>query len=262
MNAPLNFHELAKRDPAMAVLMGAISGFNFGYSEPSEMARPQFSAPPATQFGDDYGYAGQFGAPDYGYGYGLDDSEMGNDYGFGRAARRPAPAARKVQAHHPHPHHPHAHPHADPTSTSARTMLLDPNRNSTVKVERYSFSFSPAANLVLGTASAITTFTQQPSASIKPQRVVTNAPQAGFVFMSTLQIANVNVFIGGTEDAFTYSPLAQNTVLDLPRLDPQNRATSAGNYSGVLPPGFAGGAAFTYIITLQGPATLAGGFGQ
>ena len=150
----------------------------------------------------------------------------------------------------------------NPTSTAARTMLLDPNRDSTVKVERYSFSFSPTTNLVLGTASNIPTFTQNPSTSIKGQRVVMNAPVAGFILVSTLQVANVNVFVGGTEDAFTYSAGAQGVMLDLPRLDPQNRATSAGAYTGVLPPGYTAGNSYQFIITLQGPSTMAGGYGQ
>jgi hypothetical protein len=175
-------------------------------------------------------------------------------------------------AHHPpHPHHP-AHPahhpaahHApvhSPHSTYGRTLLLDPNRESTVKVERYSFSFSPAIALVLGTASPLGTFTANPSTSIKGQRVVTNAPAAGFVTLDSLQIANVNVFVGTTEDAFTYTATAQNVVLDLPRLDPQNRATASGDYSGSLPPGFSSGAPFKFVVTLQGPSTLAGGYGQ
>ena len=141
-------------------------------------------------------------------------------------------------------------------------MLLDPNRDSTVKVERYSFSFSPTTNLVLGTASNIPTFTQNPSTSIKGQRVVMNAPVAGFILVSTLQVANVNVFVGGTEDAFTYGAGAFGVMLDLPRLDPQNRATSAGAYTGVLPPGYTAGNSYQFIITLQGPSTMAGGYGQ
>ena len=158
--------------------------------------------------------------------------------------------------------HAWAHSPQNPTSTASRTMLLDPNRDSTVKVTRYSFSFSPTANLVLGTASSLGSFTQQPSTSIKGQRIITNAPAPGFVFLTTLQIANVNVFVGTTEDAFTYGAGAQNVFLDLPRLDPQNRATAAGSYSGALPSGFTSGSSYTFIITLQGPATLAGGYGQ
>jgi hypothetical protein len=291
-------HELLLREPALAMLMGALpQGDHFGY-DPQE----------CVGFGDDYGYGYGFGLasaydpsmnmglPGMGYGYGVDYGYgYGVDYGFGavpsgpaappaplarRAAGRPVPvvhpaihaaaAANAAAATHPsHPAHPMHAAHAaqrwemqNPSSTASRSMLLDPNRDSTVKVERYSFSFSPPTNLVLGTASNIPTFTQQPSTSIKGQRVVMNAPVAGFILVSTLQVANVNVLVGGTEDAFTYNAGAQGVMLDLPRLDPQNRATSAGAYTGVLPPGYTQGNSYQFIITLQGPSTLAGGYGQ
>lgn len=256
--------DLLMREPALAMLMGALpQGEHFG-------------------FGDDYGYgfglasaydpSMNMGLPGMGYGYGYDDY----GYGFGAVPAGPAappgaiaPVRRAPPAAALHPSHP-AHPvqvmkrmeMQNPSSTGARTMLLDPNRDSTVKVERYSFSFSPPTNLVLGTASNIPTFTQQPSTSIKGQRVVMNAPVPGFILVSTLQVANVNVFVGGTEDANTYYAGAQGVMLDLPRLDPQNRATAAGAYTGVLPPGYTQGNSYQFIITLQGPATLAGGYGQ
>jgi hypothetical protein len=265
------------REPALAMLMGALpQGNNFGFGDDypgvgfglqssvdasANMGLPGFGYQPLPQ----YGYGVGFG-DEYGYGYGAEV-----DYGFGAHHRRhPGAMVRHPHAAHPaHPAHPAAQAHAalamqlrNPSSTAARTMLLDPNRDSTVKVERYSFSFSPTTNLVLGTASNIPTFTQNPSTSIKGQRVVMNAPVAGFILVSTLQVANVNVFVGGTEDAFTYSAGAQGVMLDLPRLDPQNRATSAGAYTGVLPPGYTAGNSYQFIITLQGPSTMAGGYGQ
>ena len=274
VESSMNSQELLMREPALAMLMGALpQGNHFG-------------------FGDDYGFGLQsafdpsmnIGMPGMGYGFGYNPALYG--YGFGAPPTGPAAPPHHAMVPHPgmhpgmhpmqhapvHPSHP-AHPQhaahaahhwelANPSSTTSRSLLLDPNRDSTVKVERYSFSFSPTANLVLGTASNIPTFTQQPSTSIKGQRVIMNAPIAGFVLVSSLQIANVNVFIGGTEDAFSYSAGAQGVMLDLPRLDPQNRATSAGAYTGVLPAGFTNGNSYQFIITLQGPATLAGGYGQ
>jgi len=154
------------------------------------------------------------------------------------------------------------HSYENPASTASRSFLLDPNRDSKVKVERYSFSFSPPDNLVLGTATDMGAFTQQPSTSIKGQRVIMNAPIPGFVTVDTLQIANVNVFVGTTEDAYTYNAGAQGVMLDLPRLDPQNRATASAVYTGALPAGYTAGLSFQFIITLQGPAVLAGGFNQ
>ena len=207
-----------------------------------------------------------------------EDYDAGYGYGFGAPPPPPPPPGMAMAPHpaapHPAVHHGmhqgmhHGHHMArhwemqNPSSTMSRTLLLDPNRDSIVKVERYSFSFSPSANLVLGTASNILPFTQQPSTSIKGQRVIMNAPVPGFVLISSLQVANVNVLVGGTEDAYTYSAGAQGVMLDLPRLDPQNRATSAGAYTGVLPPGYTQGNNFQFIITLQGPSTLAGGYGQ
>lgn len=277
----MNARQLAMRDPARAALMGAISGVAFGfgadYSRRAPVAPPpQALARHRVGFGDDYGFGFGPGGDPYnqappgvGFGFGgvpdLAQFEygFGDDYGFGAARHR-----RRHPAHPAHPAHAQnaaaawAHSPANPTSTAARTNLLDPNKDSLVKVTRYSFSFSPASALVLGTASSMGTFTQQPSTSVKGQRVVTNAPIPGFVFLTTLQIANVNVFVGTTEDAYTYNAGAQNVILDLPRLDPQNRATGAGSYSGVLPPGYTAGNSFTFIITIQGPATMAGGYGQ
>lgn len=215
----MNQYEMAGRDPALAALMGAI---------------------PGTDFGAGFGGSGV----DFGFG------GFGH-YGFGQspvAPSAPPPPPASVAAWN--------------MSTEGRTAQLDPNRHSTVKVERYSFSFSPASTLALSTPSPIPTFTQQPSTSIKCDRLVVNAPIEGFVLLSTLQIANVNVFVGGVEDAFTYSGRCFNTNLNLPRLDPQNRASASGSYSGALPPGFTAGTAYTLVITLQGPSTMAGGYGQ
>ncbi len=273
----MNANQLVMREPALAMLMGALpQGNNFGFGDDypgvaygfglqsssdasANMGLPGFGYSPAMALG--YGFGEEQFAYGDDYGYGADEYGYGEDgMGFGGRRRRPArPPVRR-----PHPQQVAAAAMAirNPTSTASRTMLLDPNRDSTVKVERYSFSFSPATNIVLGTASNIPTFTQNPSTSIKGQRVIMNAPCAGFVLVSTLQVANVNVFVGGTEDAFTYSAGAQGVMLDLPRLDPQNRATSAGAYTGVLPVGYTAGNSYQFIITLQGPSTMAGGYGQ
>jgi hypothetical protein len=222
---------------------------------------------------------------DYGYDFGgFSPYDVSQDIGYGFGAPPPPPPPPPGMhpgfhplhhmMHHPghHPmHHPGHHPmmpwqHSphNPASTASRTLLLDPNRDSHVKVERYSFAFSPELPFTLGTVNSAASFsmTQNPSTSIKPQRVVANAPIPGFVQLSTLQVANVNVFVGSVEDAYTYSAGAMGVMLDLPRLDPQNRATAAGSYTGALPAGYTAGFQYLFILTLQGPSTLAGGWDQ
>lgn len=236
--------ELASRDPALAALMGALPGRGARFG-----------------FGDDYGY---------GFGLSAFDPSMNIGFGAGVPGAPPPPhPAVHPAMHAPHPHAAHAAHHAaawhhpaNPHSTAGREMLLDPNKHSNCKVERYEFSFSPPANFVLGTATASFTATQNPSASVRPQRVVFNSPSPQFVLVTTLQIANVNVMLGTSTDAFTYNPNAQGIMLDLPRLDPQNRATVSGGYTGLVPPGFSLGTSYQFITTVQGPATLAGGYQQ
>jgi len=267
---------LVMREPALAMLMGAIpmgNDFGFGGGMTDAMQDPGFAA----AWGDDYGF-GIASAYDPSLNIGLPGMGFGGvpmppaapppywGYGWGANAA-PAGAMPAQVAAHPAVAQKEAAKRwelSNPHSTASRTALLDPNRDSAVKVERYSFSWSPAAALVLGGGApvAIPTFTQQPSTSIKGQRLLMNAPVPGFVQISTLQIANVNVLVGAAEDAFTYSPTAMGVMLDLPRLDPQNRATAAGTYSGMLPLGYTAGFSFVFVITLQGPATLAGGYGQ
>jgi hypothetical protein len=142
--------------------------------------------------------------------------------------------------------------------TARRARLLDPNEHSRLKIERYSFSMSPALNFTLGTAAAFEA-TLQPNTRIRAQRIVMNAPAPNFVILDALQVANVNVFVGTQEDAFTYSAQAQGVMLDLPTLDPANRASVSGTYTGYLPPGFASEFSFQFIVTFQGPSTIVGG---
>ena len=115
--------------------------------------------------------------------------------------------------------------------------------------------------LTLGTAVAIS-MTLQPNATIRPQRVLANAPAPNFVLLQSLQVANVNVFIGATEDAYNYTAGAMGVMLDLPTLEPAYRATATGNYTGFVPPGFAIPFSYTFVLTFQGPAAIAGSAGN
>jgi hypothetical protein len=119
-----------------------------------------------------------------------------------------------------------------------RAIIFDRDR-SRLEIERYSFSLSPQENFKLGTPVQFEA-TLQPNTRIRPQRILTNAPVPNFVLLDGIQLANVNVLVGGTEDAYTYSVNGRGVQLDLPTLDPANRVTVCGSYTGIVPNGYEG----------------------
>lgn len=223
-----NARQLAMRDPALAALIGA-----------SVMAT-------GADFGKEYGFGAEFGDDDWG-----DDdwgAEFGDDdYGaeFGLVAPKPTPANvqrawRAVQAR--------------AVGTARRGALLEPNKNSTVKVERYSFSIDQ--DIILGTAVALL-LTGQPDTTIRPQAVTMNAPMPMFATISEIKVANVSVTVGpGNEDAFNYNANGWGRQLDMPTLSPANRATVRGAYTGFVPPGFIATTTVNFNANFKGPATI------
>jgi len=215
-----NARTLAMRDPALAAIMGVLgasAGADFG-----------------AEFGNDYG------------------AEFGDDFGeFGLDA--PAvpvasskPNAQAMMALWQQHQMKRAH-------TTRREMLLEPNKGSTAKIERYSFSINQ--DIVLGTAQALE-LSGQPDTTIRPQRVTMNAPQPGFATIAEIKVANVSVTVGGDEDAYDYNALAVGSTLDMPTLSPANRAKILGNYTGFVPPGFVGGSDYKFTASFKGPASI------
>jgi hypothetical protein len=249
-------NDLAMRDPALAALMGALPGQDFG-ADPLSQPGADFGMSPfdvSQNIGAEFGFGAGFGSA--ALYFQPTSATVGQKIGQALAV----PAATQAQAQAAQQVHPAViqawqNQQMQQASTAQRESLIYPNKHSTTKVQRYSFSMSQA--LVLNTASALL-MTLQPSATIRAQRIIANAPAPNFCLLSSLQIANVNVFVGSTEDAYTYSATAQGVMLDLPTLEPAYRATAAGTYSGLIPPGYATGFSFLFVITMQGPASIAG----
>ena len=216
-----NAKKLALRDPAMAILVGALGA--------------EDNADFGAEFGDD----------DWGFG---DDFEGDDDYGaeFGAAAlSKPTPA--KVAAVW------QKHSRAV-ARTGNRNMLLEPNKGSSIKVERYSFSIEQT--IVFGTAVALN-MTGQPDTTIRPQTVTMNAPTPMFATISTIKVANVSVTVGpGSEDAYNYNANGWGRSLDMPTLSPANRATVTGAYTGYVPPGFVAATSVSFNASFKGPASI------
>ena len=255
------------RDFAMMALAGTIAGANFGaegtaHADPFTAASvsmqsyqpgsdPRQSSPYGADFGENFGYGG----------FGVDAPMVQAPGGHPAppvAHERPAPPA-------PHPHelarvwHEHHarqhHEHLMAQHQMHRELLLDPNKYSRLKVERYSFTLLQA--FTFGQNDDLNT-TLQPACKMRPDRIVTNIPIPFMMEMDTLQVSNVNVLIGSGEDAYVYNPQAQNVVLQLPTVEPAFRVTLTGYYTGVYPTGYQSGNPFNFRTGLQGWAVLAG----
>jgi len=234
------------RDPALASAMGALPGSDFGST------RTRRAVSPAGRRG-----TAAFG--DMGFGF-------GDDMGFGaEAAALAAPAHAAHHAHHvghslsPEQMRALHHHQLMQHHTMNSALLLDPNRYSTLKVQGYSFSLNaPAAGTFLMGTAAPFNVTLQPNSKIRPKRMVTNIPQPLMITLSAVQVANVNVLIGASDDAYIYGPNSFGLENEFPTLDTSTRATMTGSYSGYTPTGFATGFPFTFVLTFQGPAALAG----
>lgn len=235
-----NAQLLALRDPAQAALFGviALAGSNFGGDS-------DFGA----EFGDDDDYGAEFGDDDD-YGAEFGDDDYGADFGAARKpvkVKRPANQSQLVALW--------KNVHAKKAMAKRREMLLEPNKGSAVKIEKYTFTLSQA--ITLGTAAAFTTLTGQPDTSIRPQRLTCNAPAPMFAFLQEIKVANVSVSVGsGLEDAYNYNANGVGQSLDMPTLSPANRATILGSYTGFVPPGFVGGTAVYFSASMKGPASI------
>lgn len=229
--------ELAMRDPALAALVG-VSGSDFGF-EPELLVGD-------ANFGSDWDEAYDMGFTDVGVDFGADIS-------FGADASAPAAAAaahgatpqgRAIIAQHLQKQ---AH-------RNSRGMLLEPNKYSDLKVERYTFSVTSTIT-ALGTAGALSG-SNAPDVNFRPQRVTANVVSPGMVLISDARVANVSFTVGGLIDAWQWNANAVGEHLDVPTLTPANKATFSGNYTGLTPSPLSGTGSYTFVLSFTGPASI------
>lgn len=238
-----NASQLAQRDPALAALMGASGdGSDFG----SEFGKLYSGGPGSTSFGTDYNFGAQSGMQrEFGYdGMGF---EFGDDAPVSGGIPKPTPQdALKLWDQY----------HTAQNYTKGRVRMLNPNEGSTVKIEQYLFPMSQT--IVIGVATVIN-MTNQPDVTIRPKRLMMNAPVPGFVNITTVQVANVNVTVGAGQawDAFFVSALGVGVALDMPTLTPSNRATITGLSTVLVPAPLVAGN-YTFSAAFIGPAQMAG----
>ena len=221
----MNYDDIAMRDLADASLMGAVD--------------------------DDFGVEGDF-EPDQ---FGSEDDfgvEFGEEDIFGVAA----PQASAAMVNHPDPrvrkilHH---HLRRGELRES-RLRLLEPNRGSELKVERYTFGIQ--TSITLSVSGAITPVSNSPDVNFRPQRVTMNVPSPGFILVTDARVANVSFVVGGSIDAWQFNANAVGESLDVPTLTPANRATWTGSYTGLVPTPLSGSGSYTVIMAFTGPASI------
>lgn len=230
--------QLAMRDPALAAMVGAFRGAHFG-------------AEFADEFGDEDEYGAEFAEDDDDFGdddfYG-DDDFGDDDFGAAKPRRRRGPSRAALMRAW-------KKKHMARRRSARRDRILQPNKGSSIKVEKYTFTISEA--IELGTPSTFTTLTGQPDTTIRPQRVTMNAPTPMYAFIQEIKVANVSVSVGsGVEDAYNYSAQGVGQSLDMPTLSPANRATVFGQYTGFVPPGFVGGTDTFFTVSFKGPSSI------
>jgi hypothetical protein len=263
--------ELALRNPAAAALYG-LMGSDFGTevaSEP-EMFSGEGDADFGVDFGDeayDGGFAdlGDMGENLNPWGLGeenLGGSDFGADVRFGE----------EHHPHHPgHPGHPGRHPAHHHGATpegraiiahhmrkqehrNRRAMLLEPNKYSDLKVERYTFSIN--ANIPSLGTPAVLTASNAPDVNFRPQRVTANVVSPGMVLISDARVANVSFTVGGQLDAWTWNANGVGQQLDVPTLTPANKASFIASYSGLVPSPLSGTGTYPFSLTFTGPASI------
>jgi hypothetical protein len=221
----MNYDDIAMRDLADASLMGAVD--------------------------DDFGVEGDF-EPDQ---FGSEDDfgvEFGEEDIFGVAA----PQASAAMVNHPDPrvrnilHH---HIRRGELRES-RLRLLEPNRGSELKVERYTFGI--VAYITLSSSGSISPVSNSPDVNFRPQRVTMNVPSPGFILVTDARVANVSFVVGGSIDAWQFNANAVGESLDVPTLTPANRATWTGSYTGLVPTPLSGTGSYTVIMAFTGPASI------
>ena len=137
-------------------------------------------------------------------------------------------------------------------STSKRELLLDPNRWSKIKIERYDFSLN--ALIIIGRKERITV-SLRPGVAFRPQKLIVNAPCPGFIYITLIQIANLQCNVGESIDGFSYS-VYSNSILDFPTMSPANTLAIDSVYTGLRVMPYIDNTDYILCFTFQGPATI------
>lgn len=147
---------------------------------------------------------------------------------------------------------------AEKAATRQREMILNPNKGSLAKIQRYVLGLF--STITLATPAPLTQMTGKPRTKFRPQRITTNALFPGFASFSSMQVSNVGILVGGTIDAYDFTPGGGSQCMDVPTLGSQDEISIDGDYSGLVnavAPHVTG--SFDLVASFKGPSSIAGG---
>lgn len=138
----------------------------------------------------------------------------------------------------------------------SRRLLLEPNKDSELKIERYTFAVNDTID-ELGKEQEISG-SNSPDVNFRPQRVTVNVTGPATVMIVDARVANVSFTVGGEVDAWQWNPHAVGQELDVPTLTPANKASFSGRYTGRVTPDMQdlAGKPYPFSMAFTGPASI------
>jgi hypothetical protein len=137
-----------------------------------------------------------------------------------------------------------------------RFMLMGSARGSN-GVSWSTMSLWNEPNIVLGTAQDLELY-GNPHAAFAPHRLTVNVAWPDFFYIDDIKVGNVSHSLGATTDAYEFSD-AWETVMSgrariypLPTVEPAQRITVAGKYTGRIPQGMKAGETFPLKFSFHG----------
>jgi hypothetical protein len=143
------------------------------------------------------------------------------------------------------------------SAAKKREALLNPNKNSRVKVEEYELPLSQA--LVIGHREFFfPELCSTPQVEFRPYKMTCNMNQPGIIFIVDIKVANISASVTNyVVDAYSYNPQS-NHRMHLPTLKPQTMISVQGFYPGLVPNGMREDTEFFFCCTFHGYAEMVG----
>jgi hypothetical protein len=91
-----------------------------------------------------------------------------------------------------------------------------------------------------------------PQISMRPRRILSNSAAYEMFMIEMLTFANIEVLVGGSDDAHHFHPSAFHMELELPSLTPLTSVRLVCKYTGKVPKGYKKGSPYAFNLSVMG----------